>query len=120
MKNIAILALIVACAFIQLSATEVTTSHPMIEEAEDFALEAKPNNLTAIDLGTGTGRNIAALLEKGATVYAYDASPESVKLLQERFSPYIKDKKLYVYQKYFEDIDSLPQADQYRHEPMGD
>lgn len=86
-------------------------SHSMVTEAAELALKTKPHTLKVIDLGAGTGRNMTALLGRGATVYAYDAAPESIKIMREQFQPFIKNKKLFVYQEYFEDIHSLPRAD---------
>ncbi len=84
---------------------------PFITKATEIALKAKSKNLTVLDLGTGTGRNVKDLLEKGATIYAYDADPESIKLISEQFNCFLNNKKLYVYQESFEDIISLPTAD---------
>lgn len=84
---------------------------PLTIRAAEIALKERSHNLTVLDLGAGTGRNSKPLLEKGATVYAYDAEPESIKILQEDFKTFVNSKKLYVEQAYFEDIPSLPTAD---------
>lgn len=86
-------------------------ANPLITKAVEMALKAHPHDLMVIDIGAGTGRNITDLLEKGATVYAYDADPESIRIIQKQFAPFIKKEKLYVFQEYFEDISSLPKAD---------
>ena len=86
-------------------------ANPLITQASEIALKAKPNNLIVLDLGVGSGRNIKDLLEKGATVYAYDADLESIKILDDRFKSFVKHKKLYVHQEYFEEITSFPTAD---------
>lgn len=86
-------------------------ANPLITQAIEIALKTKPHNLIVLDLGAGTGRNIKDLLEKGATIHAYDADPESIKLMSEQFNPFLNNKKLYIYQEYFEDITSLHTAD---------
>jgi SAM-dependent methyltransferase len=83
---------------------------PLVFKASEVILKTKPKNLTVLDLGTGNGRNISYLLEKGAAVYAYDADPESIKLIRKKLNPFLKNKKLYVYKKSFEEISSLPTA----------
>lgn len=93
-----------------LHSTPQGVANPMITRAIEIALRAKPYNLIVLDLGAGTGRNIIDLLEKGAIVYAYDADSESIKILDERFQSFLKNKKLYVHQEYFEDITSFPAA----------
>ena len=86
-------------------------ANPLITQAIELALKTKSHNLIVLDLGTGTGRNIKDLLEKGATIYAYDADPESIKLMSEQFNCFLNNKKLYMYQEFFENIISLPTAD---------
>lgn len=84
---------------------------PFIIKATEIALQEKLHNLIVLDLGVGTGRNIKDLLKKDATVYAYDADPESVNLIRTKFRSFLKNKKLYVDQAFFEDMNSLPPAD---------
>lgn len=84
---------------------------PFVAKATEMVLKIKPKNPTVLDLGVGTGRNIKTLLEKGATVYAYDADPASIKLIKSEFSSFLNSKKLSVFQESFEEISSLPAAD---------
>jgi cyclopropane fatty-acyl-phospholipid synthase-like methyltransferase len=88
--------------------TSKFVASPMLTKAAEIALKANPNSLTVLDLGTGTGRNITSLLEKGAIVYAYDADHQSIQILHENFRTFIKSKNLNVYQESFENITSLP------------
>lgn len=48
---------------------------------------APPADSTAIDLGCGSGRDIAELLRRGWTVVAVDAEPEALRQLNERKFP---------------------------------
>ena len=73
--------------------------------------KTRSNNLTVIDLGTGTGINIRDFIKNHATVYAYDADPEALKIVHDHFKPLIEQKKLFLYQQYFEHITSLPKSD---------
>jgi SAM-dependent methyltransferase len=84
---------------------------PFVTKATEMVFKIKPTNLIVLDLGVGTGRNIKNLLEKGATVYAYDADPASIKLIRREFSSFLNSKKLYVLQESFEEISSLPAAE---------
>ena len=84
---------------------------PFVAKATEMVLKIKPKNLTVLDLGVGNGRNIKPLLEKGATVYAYDDDLASIELIKREFSSYLNSKKLVVRQEAFEDISSLPAAD---------
>lgn len=86
-------------------------ANSLITKASELALKTSPTNLTVLDLGAGSGRNVADLLEKGATVYAYDADSESISLLRKDFTSFVDGKKLYVDQTTFEDITTLPTAD---------
>ena len=114
--------LTVLLALSSISAEEMTQSQscqfepenepsPFVAKATEMVLKIKPKNLTVLDLGVGTGRNIKTLLEKGATVYAYDSDPASIKLISKEFSSFLNSKKLYVRQEAFEGISSLPAAD---------
>jgi tellurite methyltransferase len=114
--------LTVLLALSSVSAEEMTQSQscqfepenepsPFVAKATEMVLKIKPKNLTVLDLGVGNGRNIKTLLEKGATVYAYDADPAAIKLISREFSTFLNSKKLYVHQEAFEGISSLPAAD---------
>lgn len=84
-----------------LKSTPKGVANPLITQAIGIALKTKPHNLIVLDLGAGTGRNINDLLAKGATIYAYDADPESIKLMSEQFNCFLNNKKLYMYQESF-------------------
>lgn len=84
---------------------------PFVSKATEMVFKIKPKNPTVLDLGVGTGRNIKTLLEKGATVYAYDADSASITLIKREFSSFLNSKKLSVHQESFEEIASLPAAD---------
>lgn len=86
-------------------------ANPLITKAIDLSLKRHPKDLNVIDLGAGTGRNISGLLEKGAKIYAYDASPASIHILNKEYSLYIRNKNLFVFEKYFQEIEILPKAD---------
>lgn len=86
-------------------------ANPLITKAIELSFKAHPKHLSVTDLGSGTGRNISVLLEKGAKVYAYDASLESINILHKEYSTYIQEKRLFVFQKYFQEIAELPKAD---------
>lgn len=85
-------------------------ANPLITKAVDLAFKSRPKDLKVIDLGAGTGRNISVLLKKGAKVYAYDASPQSIQILQKEYPTYLQEKHLFVFQKYFQDIQDFPKA----------
>ncbi len=85
--------------------------NPFITKASELILKRKPKAWTVIDLGAGTGVNISELFKENATVHAYDADPESIKLIRAQFKNYLDTQKFYVYQEYFEDIPFLPPAD---------
>lgn len=84
---------------------------PFVSKATEMVFKMKPKSPTVLDLGVGNGRNIKTLLEKGATVYAYDADPASIKLIRSEFSAFLNTKKLFARQESFEEIASLPAAD---------
>lgn len=83
--------------------------HDLVTKA--FELLKKKKNARVIDLGAGNGKDIANILKAGAVVYAYDADPESVNLIDKRFKYYIKSNKLFIHQMFFEDMKALPKAD---------
>jgi tellurite methyltransferase len=83
--------------------------HDLVTKA--FELIGKKKNATIVDLGAGNGKDIANILKAGAIVYAYDADPESVNLIDKRFKYYIKSDKLFIHQLFFEDLKVLPKAD---------
>lgn len=85
--------------------------NPFVTKAFELASKINPQKKVVIDLGTGAGRNIRDILKQDVLVYAYDAEPESIKLINQKYENYLKNKKLHLFQIYFENITSLPKAD---------
>ncbi|HUX78126.1 MAG TPA: class I SAM-dependent methyltransferase [Alphaproteobacteria bacterium] len=83
--------------------------HDLVTKA--FDLIKTKRALTIIDLGVGNGKDITKILKAGAVVYAYDADPESINIINKRFNFYIRNNKLFTHQMFFEDITALPTAD---------
>lgn len=110
MKTIYALILLPVLLLSNASAKESCVSNSLITKAADLALKDKSNNVTVLDLGTGSGRNMIGLLKKGATVYAYDADHDAINSLRKEFKGQIKQKKLILDEVLFEDIPTLPRA----------
>ena len=62
-------------------------------------------------MGAGAGVNIKDLLKKNLKIYAYDADPESIDIINYRFRQYIKKGKLTTTLIKFENIKQLPKSD---------
>lgn len=74
-------------------------SHPVVA----YAAQLNRSGLAqAVDAGCGVGNDVAPLLEQGYRVDAFDASPEAVRLCQER---YAADPRVAVHQSHFETFD---------------
>jgi len=74
------------------------------------ALELAPRPGTAIDLGSGSGRETLELLERGWRVVAVDSEPEAGRRLEAQVSAESRDR-LEVRTAAFQDIEALPPAD---------
>src|ERR1700722_18744955 len=53
--------------------------HDLVIQA--FGLINNKKNATIVDLGAGNGKDIVNILKAGAIVYAYDADPESINII---------------------------------------
>jgi SAM-dependent methyltransferase len=74
------------------------------------ALELAPAPGTAVDLGSGSGRETIELLERGWRVVAVDSEPEAARRLEAKVSAGSRER-LEVRTAAFQDIQALPYAD---------
>lgn len=78
----------------------------------DSLLQKDNNSIgTILDLGAGAGVNIKNLIKKNFNIYAYDADPESIDIINYRFRYYIEKGKLITTLAKFENIKDLPKSD---------
>jgi tellurite methyltransferase len=82
---------------------------PLLLKALGFC-DAKRNDLCAIDLGSGTGRDTLHLLENGWTVAAVEREAKGVELLKNSLSSDAAEC-LSIIQSSFEDLSELPKSD---------
>ncbi len=85
--------------------------NPFVTKAFKITSKVNPKKKVVVDLGTGVGNNIKEILKDDVVVYAYDADPESINIIKQKYKNVLENKTLYLSHTKFEDITSLPAAD---------
>ena len=83
-------------------------SHGRVRAIKEAVVEAVPQKGRVLEIGCGTGELASMLIDRGAFVDAFDASPAMVEVVRERISEEVLGQKLTVRQMGVDGMDSLP------------